>query len=241
MMKETGKAMLEIIKNLFRLCIIILICLPLYHCGSSTSGTVQIPPPRPIIIHSGARIRADHEEMKVVHEWVTREQTNIVEDPSFLIVSTPVLEETFPWDGLYVDTDSADVRVPLGATDGQLVYQIYAHLHLMAERGGRDKAEWLPEAPDATGYELERAIVTRVADAWILGRTVFDTQPFGPLDELAYAKYEGFLDAFIFTARPDDFARARAEWARANPDEADRFRDWFLETFNREPPGIRSN
>ena len=85
------------------------------------------------------------------------------------------------------------------------------------------------------------AISARAADAWILGRTVFDTQPFGPLDELAYAKYEGFLDAFIFTARPGEFAQARAEWARSNPEEADRYRDWFLETFNREPPGIRAN
>jgi len=150
-----------------------------------------------------------------------------------------VLEETFPWEGLVVSNDSVTVRVPLGATDGQLVYQIYAHLHLMVAMGRQE--EWLPEAPDATGYELERAIVTRTADAWILGRTVFDTHPFGPLDELAYSKYQGFIDAFIFTARPDDFAVARAEWARANPGEAERYREWFLEAFNREPPGLRTN
>lgn len=207
--------------------------------GACSSGAVQIPPPRPIIIHSGARIRADHEEMKVVHEWVTREQENIAEDPSFWVVSTPVLEENFPWDGMVVSNDTVNVRVPLGATDGQLVYQIYGHLHLMVHMGRQE--EWLPEAPTATGYELERAISSRAADAWILGRTVFDTQPFGPLDELAYSKYQGYLDAFIFTARPDDFARERAEWARANPDAAEDYRDWFLETFNREPPGIRAN
>jgi len=205
-------------------------------CGSST---VEVPRPRPIIIHSGARIRADHDEMKVVNEWVTREQQNITEDPSFWVISSPVLEESFPWEGLVVSNDSVTVRVPLGASDGQLVYQIYAHLHLMSAMGRQE--EWLPEAPDATGYDLERAIMNRVADAWILGRTVFDTQPFGPLDEIAYAKYEGFLDAFIFTARPEDFAVERAEWARANPGEAERYREWFVETFNREPPGIRTN
>jgi hypothetical protein len=177
--------------------------------------------------------------MKIVHEWVTREQDNITNDQSFWVVSMPVLEEVFPWEGLRVSNDTVNVRVPLGATDGQLVYQIYGHLHLMSAMGRQE--EWLPEAPDAVGYPLERAIVARTADAWILGRTVFDTQPFGPLDELAYAKYAGFLDAFIFTARPDDFAASRAEWARANPGEAERYRDWFLETFNREPPGIRSN
>ncbi len=177
--------------------------------------------------------------MKVVNEWVTREQDNIVNDPSFIIVSSSTLDEVFPWEELYVDEDSANVTVPLGATDGQLVYQIYAHLHLMAERG--DLEEWLPEAQDAVGYELERAILARAADAWILGRTVFDTQPFGPLDELAWARTEGYLDAFIFTARPDEFAASRGAWARANPGAAEEYRDWFLETFNREPPGIRTN
>ncbi len=72
-------------------------------------------------------------------------------------------------------------------------------------------------------------------------RTVFDMQPFGPLDELAYAKYSGFLDAYIFTARPSEFAASRAEWARANPGRVDEYREWFLETFNSEPPGIRAN
>ena len=63
--------------------------------------------------------------------------------------------------------------------------------------------------------------------------------PYGPLDELAYAKEAGFLDAFIFTARPDEFAVRRAQWARANPGEVERFREWFLDTFSREPKGLR--
>jgi hypothetical protein len=207
--------------------------------GACAAGATQIPPPRPIIIHSGARIVADHEKMIEVNEWVTREQRNIEEDPSFMVVGSPVLDENFPWEGMVLGRDSVTLRMPLGGQDGQLVYQLYGHLHLMVQMGRQ--AEWLPEAPDAVGYDLERAIVSRIADAWILGRTVFDTQPFGPLDELAYAKDAGYLDAFIFTARPDDFAAARAEWARANPDRREEYRDWFLDTFNREPPGIRTN
>lgn len=198
-----------------------------------------MPRPRPIVNYQGARIRADYEEMKEVNEWVTREQANIVNDPSFWVVSNSTVSETFPWDGMRVAQDSVILNMPLGGRDGQLVYQIYGHLHLMVEMERQE--EWLPEAPEATGYELERAIVDRVADAWILGRTVFDTQPFAPLDELAYAKHFGFLDAFIFTARPDEFGSARTEWARANPGRTDEYRDWFLETFNREPPGIRAN
>ena len=207
--------------------------------GSCASAATTIPPPRTIIIHSGARVRADYEEMKVVNEWVTREQDNISNDPSFWVISNPVLQEVFPWEGMVVSNDTVSLQVPLGAAEGNLVYQIYGHLHLMSTMGRQ--AEWLPEAPDAVGFELERAIMVRTADAWILGRTVFDTQPFGPLDELAYSKYAGYLDAFIFTARPGEFAASRGAWARENPGAADEYREWFLETFNQEPPGIRSN
>ena len=177
--------------------------------------------------------------MQEVNEWVTREDLDIRENPSFWVISVNTVDETFPWENLRVGTDSVWVQTPLGGGDGLLVYQIYAHLHLMAERG--ELEEWLPEAVDTEGFELERAILKRCADAWVLGRTVFDTQPFGPLDELAYSSEGGFLEPFIFTARPNEFAEERAEWARANPDGMDRYRDWFLETFNREPPGLRTN
>jgi len=207
--------------------------------GACAAAAPSIPPPRPIIIHSGARIFADHEEMKVVNDWVTAEQLNIQNDPSFWVIGNGVIEETFPWDGMHISNDSVTVNIPLGGRDGELVYQLYGHMHLMSRMGRQE--EWVPNAPDAVGYELERAIVERIADAWILGRTVFDTQPFGPLDELAYAKDAGYLDAFLFTARPTEFATSRAEWARANPGETEEYRDWFLDTFNREPPGIRTN
>ena len=201
----------------------------------------DIPAPRPIVIHSGERIRVEHDRMRSVNEWVQREERNIEEDPSFWVINVPTVDEVFPWQELYLSegNDTVRVQTPLGVGDGSLVYQIYGHLHLMARKGLQ--AEWLPEAPDATGFQLERAILERCADAWVLGRTVFDTQPFQPLDELAYANEAGYLDAFIFTARPDEFAGSRAEWARANPGRGDEYREWFVETFNREPPGLRSN
>lgn len=206
--------------------------------GACSVANPDIPPPRPIVIHSGARILADHERMKEVNEWVTREQRNIVEDPSFWVIGEPATDEVYVWEGLRVSNDTVRVRIDLRAPDTRLVHEIYGHLHLMTTLGRQ--AEWLPEAPEAVGYDLERAILQRCADAWTLGRTVFDTAPYGPLDELAYAADAGFLDAFIFTARPDEFATSRTEWARANPGQAEEYRQWFLDTFNREPPGLRA-
>jgi len=130
---------------------------------------------------------------------------------------------------VYFDPRVADSEIPA---------QIYGHLHLMAKMGRLE--EFLPEAATATGFQLERAILERVADAWLLGRTVYDFSPYAPLDELIYAREAGYLDAFIFTARPEDFAEARAKWARENPGRSDEYRTWFLKTFNREPPGLRT-
>ncbi|MEQ9399741.1 MAG: hypothetical protein RJQ04_11315 [Longimicrobiales bacterium] len=203
-------------------------------CGG---GLPDLPEPRPIINHQGARLRLDYERAKQINEWVTREQTNITEDPSFWVIDNLTTEAVYPWEGLRMSNDTVWVQIDARAVDARLVHQIYGHLHLMVRMDRQ--AEWLPEAPAATGYELERAILKRVADAWLLGRTTFDTAPYEPLDELVYSNEAGYLEPFIFTARPDEFAEARAEWARANPALAEEYRDWFLTTFNREPPGLR--
>jgi len=205
-------------------------------CGS---GMQAIPTPRSVVIYSGARLTVDRERMQEVNDWVQREDANIRDDPSFWVYDNNTRDEAYPWEGMRLQGDSVWVPFPTRFPDARLIHHIYGHLHLMSEMGRQE--EWLPEAPDAVGYDLERAILSRTADAWILGRTVFGTTPYGPLDELAYAKEAGFLDAFIFTARPDEFAVTRGEWARANPGEVERYREWFLDTFSREPPGLRSN
>lgn len=217
-----------------RLCLTALIALSV----GCSSGPRSVPAPRPIIVHSGARLRVDQERMNEINAWVTEEQSNIQQDPSFWVISQPAESDVYPWEDLRISSDTVTVQVPRGMQDPQLVFQIYAHLHLMATMGRQE--EWLPEAPDAVGFDLERAILSRTADAWILGRTVYNTVPYAPLDELAYAKEAGFLEAFIFTARPEDFASSRADWARASPGEMERYREWFLDTFSREPPGLRS-
>lgn len=206
--------------------------------AACSGGPAPIPQPRPIVNFAGARLRPDAERMRVVNDWVTRQQRNITEDPGFWVITGVSVEEVYPWESIeFAGTDTVTVRLDPRGSDARLVYEIYAHLHLMVRMGRQE--EWLPEAPTATGYELERAILTRASDAWLLGRTVFDTQPYGPLDELVYATENGYLDAFIFTARPDAFAEARASWAREKPAEAEAYRAWFVQTFNREPPGLR--
>jgi len=209
--------------------------LTLSACGAAT---LQLPPPRPIVVHSGARLRPDPDRMAAVDRWVKAENENIETDPSFWVISTTSLGPSLPWGQLEVlSEDTVKVGYEGGVPDISLPYQIYAHLHLMAFREELDV--WLPEAPNATGYALERAIVKRVSDSWLYGRSVFETTPYAPLDELVYAVENGYLDAFLFTARPTEFEAEREAWLEQNPRGGEEYEAWFVETFDRLPPGLR--
>ena len=207
--------------------------------GACASGPTELPNPRRIVIHSGARLSPTKERMTEVHQWVTAEADSISVDPSFLITTTAEAGPVYPWAGLETNEagDTAEIRVQGRAFEARLPYNIYAHLHLMAIQERLDV--WLPEAVGAEGFELERAILARVAESWLYGRSIFDATPYGILDELMYAKENGYLDAYILTARPDSFVEARRQWLDESPGADEEYREWFLRTFSREPPGIR--
>jgi hypothetical protein len=134
--------------------------------------------------------------------------------------------------------DSAEIALETRKSlEARLVYEIYAHYHLMKEFGRLE--EFLPGAGDEEGFSLERAILARVADAWLLGRAVYDAEPYDPLEEILYANENGYLDALILTARGDEFQEERQAWLQDDPEALERYRSWFVETFTREPPGLR--
>lgn len=197
----------------------------------------QLPKPRPIIVHSGARIKASEARLDSINTWVTKVQDNIQNDPSFMVDARNAPGRVYPWSFLEFGKDSVRVWVDPQYPSTQLPFMIYGYLHLMARMGRL--AKWLPEAPHATGFQLERAILARVADTWLLARAVYGASPYEPLDELLYAHEDGYLDALIFTARPNKFEEARKAWAAKHPNAAHDYRTWFKATFNKEPPGLR--
>ena len=206
--------------------------------GACTT-VAPLPAPRSLIVRSGARLQPDKARLSEIDLWVREQQENITLDPSFWIVENPTPVETYPWEGLTLspDADTAYVMVPSVAPEAGSIMAFYGHYYLMKEMRRLD--EFLPEAAEAEGYELERAILSRVADAWLYGRALFDMTPYGPLDELMYAKENGYLEALIFTSRPEEFEEERTAWMDANPGRQDEYRGWFKETFEREPPGLR--
>jgi hypothetical protein len=205
-------------------------------CASSGPG--QLPEPRTLVLRSGARLSVDESEMermRFIYNEVDRELRNIEVDPSFLIGTRADPRDLYPWETLDISGDTAWVNFNRTHPEVSQVYQIYAHLHLMRRMDRLD--EWLPDVADAEGWPLEQAIMTRVAEAWLLGRALYDFTPYELLDELAYAFDAGWLDAMLLQLRANEFSEAREEWLAADPAALDGFSAWFRETFDRPPPG----
>ena len=99
--------------------------------------------------------------------------------------------------------------------------------------------EFLPEGENLEGFSLEQAILARVSDAWLLARAVYQAAAYDPLEEILYANEHGYLDAMVLTARGDEFKEEREAWLNEDPTALDRYRRWFVDTFSREPPGLR--
>jgi hypothetical protein len=204
-------------------------------CG--TAG-IELPAPRPLITSTGERLRATPERLTEIDAWVRAEIDSIRLDPSFMIVTLQEGDEVLPWEGLGILRDTANIRIMAGPPEVQSTFNIYAHLHMMKTMD-RDSV-WLPEAAGADGYVLEKAILSRTSDAWLYARSIFDAIPYTVLDELMYSKEQGYLEAYILTSRPDEFADEHAAWKAANPTQESEFVEWFERVFERPPPGRRS-
>ncbi len=214
---------------------LVLLALILSACGARAP---QLPESRTIIIRSGVRVFPDRERLEEIDAWFRSQMDNIDRDPSFLIEVVPRDTPAYPWESLHIEGDTAKIGVERGrAQDARTAYVLYAHFRLMKEMGRLD--EFLPQAEYLEGYDLERAILSRVAEAWLLGRSVYDAAAYDPLEELLYSNEFGFMDAFILTAREDEFPEERRQWLEEDPEALERYRRWFVETFSEEPPGLR--
>lgn len=210
-----------------------MVALPFLACAS---GEIELPNPRRLVVFSGARIVPTQERMEEVDAWVREQVDSIRLDPSFMIISNPQEGPAYPWEELRLNAQGDTANVSLQPNgDALWAYQIYAHLHLMAVQDRLDR--WLPEAVGADEFELELAILARVADVWLYQRSIFDARPYSILDEITYASEHGYLEEFVLTARPGAFVEARKEWRDENPDGNPAYVDWFRRTFERDPPG----
>lgn len=206
--------------------------------GACAAAQVELPEPRPIVIRSGARLYPEKPRMEEIDAWFRPEMQNIEQDPSFMIEAVTRDTPSYPWESLFIVGDTAKIGVErTGSPEAVSTYQIYAHLHLMKVKGRL--REFLPAAADAEGFMLERAILARVSDVWFYGRGVFDAEAFDPLEELLFSNEAGYLDAFILTARGEEFGEERKRWLQEDPEALERYREWFVDTFEQEPPGLR--
>ncbi len=213
-----------------------MVALPILACASSE---IELPNPRRLVVYSGARIVPTQERMEEVDAWVREQMDSITLDPSFMIITNAQEGPVYPWEQLRLNAQGDSATVSLQPrSDARGAYLFYAHLHLMAVQNRLDR--WLPEAVGADDFELELAILSRVADVWLYQRAIFDARPYSILDEITYASENGFLEEFVLTARPGAFVEARKQWQDENPDGNAAYVDWFRRTFERDPPGYSS-
>lgn len=203
--------------------------------AAACAGTTSIPEPRPLIVSSGARLAADKDRLQQIYDWLIPEAENIELDPTFFMVSIEGEEDLYPWETLVISqrADTARYRYGRSNPDVETSYNIYAHLHLMDQLGRL--GDWLPEATALQGFQRERAFVKRMADSWLLGRSIFDAQPHALMDQLIYASEQGYLDQFLFTTRPEEWPDARRAWLEQNPDGLRQYEAWFRDTFKTDP------
>ena len=202
-------------------------------CANASS----LPASRGLITLSGARLPPDADRMDAIDLWIRPQLENIEEDPSFLIVTGFQDEPTMPWEEFVIEGDTANLSLDGTIAEARAVYLIYAHLHLM-DRMDR-LTDWLPDVVGLEGYELEKAIVARITDVWFYGRSVFGWPPYSPLDELLYSNENGYLDAYLLTARPEEFAMERDAWLDESAGALEDYRTWFRGAFETNPPGLR--
>ena len=206
-----------------------------YACASAA---VELPEPRRLVILSGERLAPDKERMEEVDAWLREQMDSIELDPSFMIYTNAQEGPVYPWERLELNRQGDTAHISAQAVPGVFgPFTLYAHFHLMKAQNRLD--EWLPEAVGGTDFEIEKAILSRVADSWLYQRSIFDASPYGILDELTFANENGFLDEFILIARPDVFVEARREWLAENPEGRDAYLAWFRNAFERDPPGLR--
>jgi hypothetical protein len=201
------------------------------------SGAPEVPAPRPIVIRSGERLFADPERLETIDAWYRLQWENIDTDPSFWIISVARDTPSYPWESIVLGADTATIAVQGGYDEAERVFMLYAHYRLMVEHGRI--GEFLPGGENLEGFGLERAILARVSDAWFLARAAYQAVAFGPLEELLYANENGYLDALILTARGDEFEEEKAAWLEEDPGALESYRSWFVQTFSKEPPGIK--
>ena len=202
-------------------------------CAASSA----LPTSRGLITLSGARIPPDPARMDSIDIWVRPELQNIEEDPTFLIVTGFSEVPVLPWEDFVIEGDTARLSLDGTIAESRAVYLVYAHLHLMHRMDRLE--EWLPDAVGLEGYELERAIVARTADVWFYGRSLYGWPPYLPLDELLFSNENGYLDAYLLTARAEEFAMERDAWLDQSAGAQEEYRTWFRSAFETNPPGLR--
>jgi len=201
------------------------------------AASYPLPPSRGLIPNAEARIHHNPAMMDSINMWRRPELQKIKGGPTVLSATGFSHGPRMPWEDFVIEGDAARLSLDGAVAEARPTYLVYAHLHLMHRMERLE--EWLPDAVGLDGYELERAIVARTADVWFYGRSLYGWAPYLPLDELLFSSENGYLDAYLLTARAEEFAMERDAWLDESAGAQEAYRTWFRSAFETNPPGLR--
>lgn len=139
--------------------------------------------------------------------------------------------DAFPWNAFEVRNDSvAAVRTPGNLRESDRAYFNYAVTHM----------QWIHARTRPADCEERMGREMRALDlftqGWIVSRTLYGGPPYPPLDEFAFARAAGFLEALA--ADHDDVRMGQdclADWKQRHADRLAAYRAWRQENFRPAP------
>lgn len=174
-------------------------------------------------------------DLRVMLDTARAMRTSIVEDPHVMYTEPytrqPVSEESpdasYPWNVITVHSDSTVdyLGLPANLREADRAYYNYAVKRMRVVRTED------PDVPCDSLLALEAAVVGSFVDGWVLSRTLFGGPAFAPLDELAFARQAGHLEALIAAKNDRQVGACAAEWAEANPARIEAYETWRSESF----------
>ncbi len=184
---------------------------------------------------NGDTVMFEGAALRVMLDTARALYADLQEDPHVLYY-TPLGRErvpdddpaaSYPWNVVTVISDSvADLqRLPADLREADRAYYNYAVQRMRVVRGAD------PDVPCDSVLALEEGVVGSFIDGWILSRTLFGGPAFQPLDELVFARRDGFLRALLARRNDRQLGACGARWAADHPDQVAAYDAWRAARF----------
>lgn len=182
---------------------------------------------------AGDSLRFELAELRVMLDTARALYADLEEDPRVLYilgfgpsVSPERPAPAYPWNAVQPQSDSTvNLVMPGNLREADRAYHNYAVMRMREIRTGD------PDDPCEALVAREERVLSSFVDGWVLARTLFGGPVFAPLDELAFARAAGHLDALLAARGDTAVGACAAQWAEAHPEAIVAYEAWRADAF----------